>query len=103
MSFYVGDADILSAQVDELRGKGLPCRVSFEPRGSRPEPYALIVGDRLPRLRPLIDAGIYEFFRSGAAERSFAANFGNRRMSATLTMLFELYRIPEGDPPDPGN
>ncbi len=95
LSLYVGDADILSAQVEAMRAEGLPCPVSFEPATLRPEPYALIVGDRLPDLDRKISLGIYRFFRSGAAERSFAAHFGDRRKSAMLQMLFELYQIPE--------
>lgn len=98
LSFYVGDADILSAQVEAVRGQGLPCRVDFEPRSSRPEPYALIVGSRLPGLHQRIAAGIYAFFASGGADRSFAANFGSRQKSAMLAMLFTLYRIPGGAP-----
>jgi ABC-type amino acid transport substrate-binding protein len=95
LSLYVGDADILSAQVEAMRREGLPCPVGFEPGPLQPEPYALIVGPRLPELQRQLTLGIYRFFRSGAAERSFAAHFGDRRKSATLQTLFDLYRIPE--------
>jgi ABC-type amino acid transport substrate-binding protein len=93
LSLYVGDADILSAQVEAMRREGLPCPVGFEPDPLQPEPYALIVGS--PELQRQLTLGIYRFFRSGAADRSFAANFGDRRKSATLQTLFDLYRIPE--------
>ena len=93
LSFYVGDADILSAQLDEMRREGLPCRVSFSTRAARPEPYALVVRDR-DGLPQRIAAGVYAFFRDGGAERSFAANFGARNKSVALAALFALYRLP---------
>jgi hypothetical protein len=95
LSLYVGDADILSAQVEAMRREGMPCPVGFEPGPLQPEPYALIVSPRLPELQRQVTLGIYRFFRSGAADRSFAANFGDRRKSATLQTLFDLYRISE--------
>ena len=94
LSFYVGDADILSAQVDAVRREGPRCPVSFNTRAARPEPYALIVGDRIPGLHRRISAGVYAFFRSGEAERSFAANFAGRQKSPMLESLFALYRLP---------
>jgi ABC-type amino acid transport substrate-binding protein len=95
LSLYVGDADILSAQVEAMRREGLPCPAGFEPGPLQPEPYALIVGSGRPELQRQLTLGIYRFFRSGAADRSFAANFGDRRKSATLQTLFDHYRIPE--------
>ena len=94
LSFYVGDADILSAQVDAVRREGPRCPVSFNTRAARPEPYALIVGDRIPGLHRRVSAGVYAFFRSGEAERSFAANFAGRQKSPMLESLFALYRLP---------
>ena len=94
LSFYVGDADILSAQVEAMRREGPPCPVAFNARNAQPEPYALIVGDRIPDLRRRITSGIYAFFRSGEAERAFQASFGGREKAPTLQTLFTLYRLP---------
>ena len=76
-----------------MRREGLPCRVSFNARVSRPEPYALIVRDQ-DGLPQRIASGVYAFFRDGGAERSFGENFAGREMSPTLATLFALYRLP---------
>ncbi len=94
LSFYIGDADILSAHVEAMRGAGAACPVTFQSVGKQSEPYALIVGTRIPDLPRLVTLGIYDFFRSGEADRSFAENFGERRKSPVVQTLFELYHIP---------
>ena len=97
LSYYVGDADIISAQVEEMRRQELPCNVSFDQRIARPEPYGLVIGDKVTdERRHRLISGLYDFFGSDELQASFAYNFGGRRMASSLETLFSIYRLPGG-------
>ena len=83
-----------AAQIDAVRSQGLACPASFNMRNQRPEPYALILGHRESERNMRIRVGIYAFFTSGEADRSFAAHFGNRGRTPILDALFTLYQLP---------
>jgi hypothetical protein len=94
LSFYFGDFDILSAHLEDWNNRSEGCPASFASGFELYEPYALIIGDRLPDFQRRFIRGIYTYFRDGDGGSSFAEHFPDRRMSPALDMLFRLYRIP---------
>lgn len=100
LGYYFGDADILAAHLADRQQRPEGCPAVFGGDFYLYEPYALVIGERLPEFRRHFVLGIYAFFREGGGEAAFDEHFEGRRMSPALDTLFRLYRIP-GDGPAP--
>jgi hypothetical protein len=100
LGYYFGDADILAAHLAERQQRPEGCPAAFGGAFYLYEPYALVIGGRLPNFKRRFVHGIYAYFREGGGEAAFETYFEGRRMSPALETLFRLYRIP-GDGPAP--
>ena len=101
----VGDRDVLNAYYARLE----PCEqraAYFDPAYYSLEPYALFTrrGDD-PSLLYEVNRRLVELFREEPSSRNsihsiFEDFFGNARMSDHLTKLFEVQKLPFGEPPE---
>jgi len=95
IGFYVGDLDIIRAEIDRRKG----CAASQHQDFGAYEPYALAMPGADDGFRRAFVTALYGLYADGSVLDFYREAFGTDRLSKSNEMLFGLYKLPRGEEP----